>query len=259
MSEELKGGIANAGRVVREGNVVLRPAPPNARTIHALLQHVTSRGFPGHKPLEIRDDGLEAVVFIPGKDPVGHHPGMRGPEQSARSKVVVPCHLIQPAHQTPMCGLAGELDIAIALPDLRGMSPPNRQLAVADQHTGIINVELASQRHDHRFRYRRGVGQEHSDSSNRCQLCGKPEPSGVAGTSIHQIDIGLTRMAPPAIKSTPTTLSDSHHSGIPPANPQPMRSDPSERVPEPILIQDPAPIILRPLRNPHGYRQYSRT
>ena len=36
--EEMAGGIANAGAVVRDGDHVLRPSNPNTPTIHAFLR-----------------------------------------------------------------------------------------------------------------------------------------------------------------------------------------------------------------------------
>lgn len=66
MVEELQGGVANAGRVVREGDVVLRPAPENAQTLHALLEWLASRGFPSPVPLGLRSDSREELRFIPG-------------------------------------------------------------------------------------------------------------------------------------------------------------------------------------------------
>jgi Ser/Thr protein kinase RdoA (MazF antagonist) len=74
MTEELHGGIANAGRVVREGDAVLRPAPANARTLHALLEHLVSRGFPSPLPLGVRNDGREEFRFIPGETSAPPYP-----------------------------------------------------------------------------------------------------------------------------------------------------------------------------------------
>jgi len=72
--EELPGGMANAGRVLREGNVVLRPAPANVGTLHALLNHLASHGFPSPRPLGCRKDGLEMLEFIPGEASIFPHP-----------------------------------------------------------------------------------------------------------------------------------------------------------------------------------------
>lgn len=74
MPEQLHGGVDNAGRVVREGDVVLRPAPENAETLHALLGFLASRGFPSPQPLGLRDDGREALGFIPGETSTPPYP-----------------------------------------------------------------------------------------------------------------------------------------------------------------------------------------
>lgn len=74
MVEELRGGVANAGQVVREGDVVLRPAPSNAGTLHAFLGHLASRDFPSPRPRGIRDDGREALEFIPGETSTPPYP-----------------------------------------------------------------------------------------------------------------------------------------------------------------------------------------
>jgi Ser/Thr protein kinase RdoA (MazF antagonist) len=67
MSQMLDGGVANAGNVVREGDVVLRPAPTNVHTLHALLAYLAGHGFPAPQPLETRPDGREALSFIEGE------------------------------------------------------------------------------------------------------------------------------------------------------------------------------------------------
>jgi Ser/Thr protein kinase RdoA (MazF antagonist) len=74
MPEQLPGGVDNAGKVVREGEVVLRPAPENAETLHALLSFLASRGFPSPHPLGFRDDGREALRFIPGETSTPPYP-----------------------------------------------------------------------------------------------------------------------------------------------------------------------------------------
>lgn len=47
--------------------VMLGCGPPNAATLHALLGHLASRGFPSPPPLGVRDDGREPLGFIPGE------------------------------------------------------------------------------------------------------------------------------------------------------------------------------------------------
>ncbi len=51
--EELAGGTANAGEVVRRGEVVDRPAPPNARALHAYLRGLREQGFDAAPPRSV--------------------------------------------------------------------------------------------------------------------------------------------------------------------------------------------------------------
>lgn len=67
MTEQLHGGVANFGKVVRDGDVVLRPAPHNTVTLRALLEQLATHGYPSPRPLELRDDGRDAFQFIPGE------------------------------------------------------------------------------------------------------------------------------------------------------------------------------------------------
>ena len=71
----LRGGVANAGAVVREGSFVLRPASEHTEYIHALLRHVRAAGFDGvPEPVGIDPDGHERLVFIPGDVPLPPYP-----------------------------------------------------------------------------------------------------------------------------------------------------------------------------------------
>src|SRR3954453_3604229 len=73
--EQLAGGIANAGQVVRVGPHVLRPSSPHARSIHVLLRAVRDAGFDGApSPVGIDEDGRERLVYIDGDVPVPPYP-----------------------------------------------------------------------------------------------------------------------------------------------------------------------------------------
>jgi hypothetical protein len=73
--EVLRGGVGNAGLVIRVGDQVSRPASPHVATIHALLRHVRSRGFDGvPEPLGVDAGGHEWLGFIPGDVPVPPYP-----------------------------------------------------------------------------------------------------------------------------------------------------------------------------------------
>jgi hypothetical protein len=73
--QQLDGGIANAGQVVRVGPHVLRPSSPHSGSIHAFLRAVRQAGFEGApSPVGIDEDGRERLVFIDGDVPVAPYP-----------------------------------------------------------------------------------------------------------------------------------------------------------------------------------------
>jgi hypothetical protein len=73
--QQLDGGIANAGLVVRVGRHVLRPSSPHSGSIHAFLRAVRHAGFEGASlPVGIDEDGRERLVFIDGEVPVAPYP-----------------------------------------------------------------------------------------------------------------------------------------------------------------------------------------
>lgn len=73
--EELVGGVANAGRVVRAGAHVLRPSSAHSAAIHTFLLGIRAAGFEGASlPIGIDDDGRERLVFIEGDVPVPPYP-----------------------------------------------------------------------------------------------------------------------------------------------------------------------------------------
>jgi Ser/Thr protein kinase RdoA (MazF antagonist) len=63
----LPGGMANAGAVFRRGAVVDRPAPRNARALHACLRSLRRQGFDAAPlPVGPTTDGRERLTFLPG-------------------------------------------------------------------------------------------------------------------------------------------------------------------------------------------------
>ena len=73
--QQLDGGIANAGHVVRVGPHVLRPSSPHSGSIHAFLRAVKRAGFEGApSPVGIDEDGRERLVFIDGDVPLAPYP-----------------------------------------------------------------------------------------------------------------------------------------------------------------------------------------
>ncbi len=71
----MPGGLANAGRVFRQGDSVLRPSNPNSPSIHAFLKALRGTGFEGASlPGEIQTDGQERLGFIEGEVPIPPYP-----------------------------------------------------------------------------------------------------------------------------------------------------------------------------------------
>ncbi|MDT6984247.1 phosphotransferase [Streptomyces lusitanus] len=63
----LAGGTVNEGAVFRRGEVVDRPAPRNARALHAYLRALRERGFDGAPaPVALTADGREHLTFVAG-------------------------------------------------------------------------------------------------------------------------------------------------------------------------------------------------
>jgi len=64
----LRGGLTNAGKVVRKGETVRRPARPTSPATHALLRHLEQVGFDG-APRFLRLDkrGREVHTYIHGE------------------------------------------------------------------------------------------------------------------------------------------------------------------------------------------------
>lgn len=73
--EQLAGGIANLGKVVRVGDTVRRPASPHTESIFALLRYLHDVGFDHvQRPLGIDEQGREVLSFIEGDVPVPPFP-----------------------------------------------------------------------------------------------------------------------------------------------------------------------------------------
>ncbi|MET8769573.1 phosphotransferase [Streptomyces sp. NPDC004658] len=65
--EALVGGMVNVGAVFRRGTLVERPAPRNARALHAHLLALKRHGFDAAPvPVGLTPDGREQLTFIPG-------------------------------------------------------------------------------------------------------------------------------------------------------------------------------------------------
>ena len=71
----LKGGVANAGAVVRAGDYVLRPSNVHTPTIHRFLASIRGEGFSGaSQPVGVDADGRERLRFIAGDVAIPPYP-----------------------------------------------------------------------------------------------------------------------------------------------------------------------------------------
>ncbi|MFD8567227.1 phosphotransferase [Streptomyces sp. NPDC059639] len=84
--EALVGGMANAGAVIRRGDVVERPAPRTARALHAHLLALEEHGFDAApRPVRLTADGREQLTFIPGDVALPPFPHWAMSESALRS------------------------------------------------------------------------------------------------------------------------------------------------------------------------------
>jgi hypothetical protein len=86
VDENLVGGIANAGEVVRSGEFVLRPTNPYSATIHGFLKALRGTGFQGASlPVEIGNDFRERLIYIEGDVPVPPFPAWAQSDEALAS------------------------------------------------------------------------------------------------------------------------------------------------------------------------------
>jgi hypothetical protein len=99
----LPGGVANAGRVVRRGEFVLRPSNPHSNSVHSFLRKLRSTGFEGASlPVEIQDDGRERLVFIEGEVPVPPFPAWARTNDALASIAVLMRSFHEASSQVPV-------------------------------------------------------------------------------------------------------------------------------------------------------------
>lgn len=99
----MPGGVANAGRVVRRGEFVLRPSNPHSNSVHSFLRKLRSTGFEGASlPVEIQDDGRERLVFIEGEVPVPPFPAWARTNDALASIAVLMRSFHEASSQVPV-------------------------------------------------------------------------------------------------------------------------------------------------------------
>ncbi|MCQ4200044.1 aminoglycoside phosphotransferase family protein [Streptomyces coelicoflavus] len=119
--EALVGGMANAGAVFRRGELVERPAPHNARALHAHLLALKEHGFDGApSPVGLTADGRERLTYIPGDAALPPFPGWAMTSSALESVG----NLLRRLHETS----------AVAAVDTRAEWPPD----LADPEGGTM-------------------------------------------------------------------------------------------------------------------------
>jgi hypothetical protein len=86
VDENLVGGIANAGEVVRSGGFVIRPANPHSVTIHRFLTALRATGFQGASlPVDIENDCRERLIYIEGDVAIPPYPAWARSDEALAS------------------------------------------------------------------------------------------------------------------------------------------------------------------------------
>ena len=117
MERELHGGVANAGRVTRRGDLVLRPSNPHSSSIHAFLTDLRATGFGGASlPDGFEPDGRERLVFIEGDVPLPPYPAWAQSDAVLESLV----ELMTAFHRASACVDAGPASWSPELADPDG-------------------------------------------------------------------------------------------------------------------------------------------
>ena len=117
IEEQLSGGIAHPGQVVRIGNTVRRPPSKHRAAINALLEHVHETGLldvPVAHGLD--EQGRETFSFIEGDVPIPPYPAWAVTDASLRSVA----ELLRRYHEAVASFSSEDLEWPAALADPNG-------------------------------------------------------------------------------------------------------------------------------------------
>ena len=81
----LLGGTANRGRIFRVGNTVHRPRGEHSDAVHALLRHLSARGFDGAPGVIVAEGQVEVLDYLEGQCAVEPQPPWARTDAALRS------------------------------------------------------------------------------------------------------------------------------------------------------------------------------
>jgi hypothetical protein len=135
--ELLRGGLANAGSVVRRGDVVARPAPAHAAAIHAFLRRLRRRGFDGAPAPRRLKGAWEELEFIAGEVAVAPYPSWSMTDDALASVGALLRRFHDAAGQVPV-------DATVSWP--RDLADPQGGVLLCHNDVCIENVVFAGGR-----------------------------------------------------------------------------------------------------------------
>ncbi len=145
LEEPLHGGLVD-GRVWRVGNTVRRPSGDWTATIHALLAHLESKGFPAPRPMGLDEKGREILSWIPGHASVHPWPAiLRSPEGSRQVGAMLKAYhqAVQDFRPPAPTWAHGAQALEPAEVALHGDFGPHNLVWLGDRLSGVIDFELA--------------------------------------------------------------------------------------------------------------------
>lgn len=111
--EVLRGGVANAGAVVRSGDYVLRPANEHSDSILTFLSRLHDAGFDGAPvPVGMEPDGRERLRFIPGDVATPPFPEWAQSDDALASVAVLLRRLHQASENLDTSGMTWSAEMA---------------------------------------------------------------------------------------------------------------------------------------------------
>jgi len=144
--ERLHGGL-EAARVVRIDGAVHRPAGPWSGTVHGLLKHLQTKGFPAPRPLGFDDDGRERVSFIEGRAGTWPWPvallELAGPKQIGALLARYHADVADFTPPSPAIWQHGPEELAPGEIVLHGDFAPYNLIWREDELVGVIDWDLA--------------------------------------------------------------------------------------------------------------------